>query len=89
MQTYLVVRRSAWISEQAQREADARSTAEATRMSDEIACVYSYVLEECDRTLGCVCIVEASSPEAVRRHAAAAGLPVDEIVKVAAAGVAP
>jgi hypothetical protein len=88
MQTYLVVRRSAWLSEQAQRDADARSAAEAARMSDDIACVYSYVLEECDRTLGSICIVEASGPEAVRRHATAAGLPVDEIVKVAATGVA-
>jgi len=88
MQTYLVVRRSAWLSERAQRDADARSAAEAARMSDDIACVYSYVLEECDRTLGSICIVEASSPEAVRRHAAAADLPVDEIVRVAATGVA-
>jgi hypothetical protein len=87
MQTYLVVRRSAWLSEQAQREADERS-AEAARAFDDIACVYSYVLEECDRTLGSICIVEASSPEAVRRHAAAADLPVDEIVRVAATGVA-
>jgi hypothetical protein len=52
-------------------------------MADTIASIYSYVLEECDRTLGSVCIVEASSPEAVRRHATAADLPVDEIVKVA------
>ena len=89
METYLVVRRSAWLSKQAQREADARSAAEAARMSDEIAGVYSYVLEECDRTLGSFCIVEASSPEAVRRHAAAADLPVDEIVRVATAGSAP
>jgi len=87
MQTYLVVRRSAWLSEQAQREADARS-AEAADAFEDIACVYSYVLEECDRTLGSICIVEASSPEAVRRHAAAADLPVDEIVRVAATGVA-
>jgi hypothetical protein len=83
MQTYLVVRRSAWLSERARREADARSSAEAARMADEIACIYSYVLEERDRTLGSFCIVEASSPEAVRRHAAAADLPVDEIVRVA------
>jgi hypothetical protein len=89
MQTFLVVRRSAWPSEEAQREADERSAAEATRMAGDIACIYSYVLEECDRTLGSVCIVQASTPEAVRRHAAAAHLPVDEIVKVAAAGVAP
>jgi Protein of unknown function (DUF4242) len=83
MHTYLVVRRSAWLSEQAQQEADARSSAEAARMTDEIACIHRYVLEECDRTLGSFCVVEASSPEAVRRHAAAAGLPVDEIVRVA------
>jgi len=87
MQTYLVVRRSAWLSERAQEDADARSTAQAARMAGDIICVYSYVLEESDRTLGSFCIVEASSPEAVRRHSAAADLPVDEIVKVAASGV--
>ena len=59
MQTYLVVRRSAWLSEQAQREADARSGAEAARVPDEIACIHSYVLEERDRTLGSICVVEA------------------------------
>jgi hypothetical protein len=88
MQTYLVVRRSAWPSEEAQLEADARSIAEAARMAHEIACIYSYVLEECDRTIGSFCIVQAASPEAVRRHASAADLPVDEIVRVAAKGVA-
>ena len=83
MQTYLVVRRSAWLSEQAQQQSDARATAEAALMTEEIACIHSYVLEEGDRTIGSFCIVEATSPEAVRRHAAAADLPVDEIVKVA------
>jgi hypothetical protein len=33
--------------------------------------------------VGTVCIYQASSPEAVRAHAAVADLPVDEIVKVA------
>ena len=33
--------------------------------------------------MGTVCIYQASSPEAIRRHAAAAALPVDEIVEVA------
>jgi Nickel responsive protein SCO4226-like len=85
MQTYLVVRRSAWPSQREQREAEARSTAEALRMVDDIASIRSYVLEERDRTIGSVCIFRASSPEAVRRHAAAAELPVDEIVRVAVA----
>jgi Nickel responsive protein SCO4226-like len=87
MQTYLVVRRSAWPSQREQRDAEARSTAEALRMADDIAAIRSYVLEERDRTIGSVCIVRASSPEAVRRHAAAAELPVDEIVRVADDGV--
>lgn len=83
MQTYLVVRRSAWVSEEAQRDANARSATEAQRMAENIAFIYSYLLEERDRTLGSVCIFRASSPEAVRRHATAAELPVDEIVRVA------
>jgi hypothetical protein len=87
MQTYLVVRRSAWVSPKEQRDADTRSALEAARMTDDIASIRSYALEERDRTIGSVCIYEASSPEAVRRHAAAAGLPVDEIVRVADAAV--
>src|SRR5262249_61389205 len=83
MQRYLVVRRPAWPPDEARQEAYARSTAEAVRMAEEIASVRSYALEERDHTIGSVCIYEAASPEAVRRHAAAAGLPVDEIVRVA------
>ena len=82
MQTYLVVRRSAWSSLEQQRDAGTRSAFEAARMEEEIASIRSYPLEERDRTIGSVCIFEASSPEAVRRHAAAADLPVDEILKV-------
>jgi hypothetical protein len=83
MRTYLVIRRSAWLSRREQRDADDRSAVEAARMADDIASIRSYALEERDRTIGSVCIYEASTPEAVRRHAAAAGLPVDEIVRVA------
>lgn len=83
MHTYLVVRRSAWSSMREQQEADARAMTEAARMTDEIALIRSFTVEERDRTIGNVCVYEALSPEAVRRHAAAADLPVDEIVKVA------
>ena len=33
--------------------------------------------------VGTVCIYQASSPEAIRKHARAAFLPVDEIIQVA------
>ena len=41
------------------------------------------MLAETSGELGTVCIYEASSPEAIRKHAYRAGLPVDEIVAVA------
>jgi hypothetical protein len=69
MQTYLVVRRSAWATEQAQQAADQRSNAQAARMLNDIESIRSYVLEECDRTLGSVCVFVASSPEAGRLDA--------------------
>ena len=41
------------------------------------------MLDEGAGALGTVCIYEASSPDALRRHAAAADLPLDEIIPVA------
>ena len=82
MDTYVILRRGGWRSGEELTEAAARSTAEGERMSDDIRWIRSYVLEEGDG-VGTVCIYQATSPEAVRAHAAAAGLPVDEIVRVA------
>jgi thiamine biosynthesis protein ThiC len=52
-------------------------------MPDDIAWIRSYVLAELDGSVGTVCIYQASSPEAIRAHAQAADLPVDEIIAVA------
>jgi hypothetical protein len=41
------------------------------------------VLEEGGGSVGTVCIYQASSPDAIRDHAGAADLPVDEIIMVA------
>jgi sporulation protein YlmC with PRC-barrel domain len=83
METYVILRRNGWRTADDLAAAAERSTAEGSRMSEDIAWIRSYVLAERDGSLGTVCIYQASSPEAVRAHAAAAGLPVDEIVKVA------
>jgi hypothetical protein len=45
--------------------------------------IRSYVLAEESGEVGTVCIYEADSPEAIRAHADAADLPVDEIIPVA------
>ena len=83
MDTYVILRRGGWKTADDLREAAARSTAEGERMSDDVRWIRSYVTAETDGSVGTVCIYQASSPEAVRRHADAADLPVDEIVKVA------
>ena len=82
MDTYVILRRNGWRSGEELQEAAARSTAEGDKMPDDIRWIRSYVLEE-GSGVGTVCIYEASSPEAIRAHAAAADLPVDEIVRVA------
>jgi hypothetical protein len=82
MDLYVILRRDGWRSAEELQAAAARSTAEGERMPDDIRWIRSYVLEE-GNGVGTVCIYQASSPEAIRAHAAAADLPVDEIVKVA------
>ena len=83
MDTYVILRRSGWTSAEDLGEAAARSTAEGERMPGDVRWIRSYVLSETDGAVGTVCIYEASSPEAIRRHALAADLPVDEIIAVA------
>jgi hypothetical protein len=83
LETYVILRRSGWRTAEDLKEAAERSLAEGERMSDDIRWIRSYVTAEPDGTVGTVCIYQASSPEAIRAHASRAGLPVDEIVKVA------
>jgi len=83
MEIYVILRRSGWRTADDLRVAAERSTVEGERMSDDVRWIRSYVTAETDGRVGTVCIYQASSPEAIRRHASAADLPVDEIVKVA------
>ena len=83
METYVILRRGGWRTADELAAAAERSTAEGERMQDDIAWIRSYVLEELDGTVGTVCVYQASSPEAIRRHATAADLAVDEMVRVA------
>ena len=81
LDTYVILRRDGWRSGEELGEAAARSTAEGEKMADDVRWIRSYVLEE-GNGVGTVCIYQATSPEAIRAHAAAADLPVDEIVRV-------
>jgi hypothetical protein len=83
MKTYVILRRHGWRTGAELEAAAARSAAEGDRMSDDVRWLRSYVLGETDGSVGTVCVYQATSPEAIRRHASAAALPVDEIVEVA------
>lgn len=84
MELYAIVRRNGWRSGAELEEAAARSTKVGQeQMPDDVRWIRSYVLDESDGSVGTLCIYEATSPEAIRRHASLAELPVDEIIRVA------
>jgi thiamine biosynthesis protein ThiC len=83
MKLYTILRRSGWRSGADLEEAALRSKRVADeQMPDDIRWIRSYVLEEGGGSVGTVCVYQASSPEAIRKHAALADLPVDEIIEV-------
>lgn len=84
MDTYVILRRSGWADADELGIAAGRSKDVGDgEMSDDIRWIRSYVLEEPDGRVGTVCIYQASNPEAVREHASRAGLPADEVIRVA------
>ena len=84
MNTYVILRRSGWRSPEDLGEAAERSRKVGDeRMPDDVRWIRSYVLDEGGGSVGTVCIYQATSPEAIRRHASLADLPVDEIIAVA------
>jgi hypothetical protein len=84
MDLYVILRRGGWRSPEDLGEAAVRSKSVADeQMPEDIKWIRSYVLEEGAGTVGTVCVYQASSPEAIRKHASLADLPVDEIIAVA------
>jgi hypothetical protein len=84
MNLYAILRRSGWRSPEDLEEAAGRSKKVGDEeMSDDIRWIRSYVLEEGDGTVGTICIYEATSKEAVEKHAKVAELPVDEVITIA------
>jgi len=84
MQQYVILRRSGWKSPAELEEAAGRSMRVGNEdMPEDIRWIRSYVLDEGGGPVGTVCVYEASSPEAIRKHAEAADLPVDEIIAIA------
>jgi len=83
MNLYAILRRRGFQDGAVLEAAAARSTEVGNNMPDDIRWIRSYVLGEEGGMLGTVCIYQASSEDAIRKHAAAAALPITEIIPIA------
>ena len=84
MQTYVILRRSAWGTPEELGAAAERSKQVADeQMSEDIRWIRSYVLDEGAGAVGTVCVYQASSAEAIRDHANRVGMSADEVIPVA------
>jgi hypothetical protein len=83
MDLYAILRRHGWASPEKLKEAAGRSAEEGDKPGSGVRWIRSYVLAEESGEVGTVCIYEADSAEAIRAHADAADLPIDEVVPIA------
>jgi hypothetical protein len=83
MDLYGILRRKGWASAGDLEVAAERSAAEGDKEGSGVRWIRSYVLSEDNGRVGTFCVYEADGPEAIRAHAEAADLPVDEIVPIA------
>jgi hypothetical protein len=84
MTLYAIRRNKAWQSPSELEQVAARSKQVADEeFPSDVRWIRSYVIAEEDGTLGTVCIYQAVSPEAIRKHARRVGMPADEIWTVA------
>jgi sporulation protein YlmC with PRC-barrel domain len=82
--TYAIRREKAWASpEELDKTAKRSKQVADDDFPEDIAWMRSYVIKEEGGTLGTICIYEASSEEAVRKHAKRVDMPADEILEIA------
>ena len=83
MQLYGILRRNGWRTGEDLQAAAKKSAEVGDEPDSGVRWIRSYVLAEESGELGTFCVYEADSPEAIRAHAAAADLPVDEVIPIA------
>jgi hypothetical protein len=83
MNLYTIRRRNGWATPQQIQETAGISARVGDAPGSGVRWIRSYVLGEEEGGLGTLCVYEAESPEALRAHAQAVGMPADEITPVA------
>jgi len=82
METYVVIRRRGWHTQEAFEAAAEAGTRATEQMDGRVAWIRSYALAEDDGTLGANCVYQGQSEEDVREHDRIAGLPSDAVIRV-------
>jgi len=82
MNLYAIRRRNGWDGPEDLQATASVSGTLGDQPGSGVRWIRSYVVGEKDGDLGTVCIYEAESPEAIRTHAEAVGMPADEITPV-------
>jgi hypothetical protein len=83
MNQYVILRRNGWKNPDSLHAAAERSKKVGAEMQNDVRWIRTYVFQENDGTLGTVCIYEATSPDAIKKHANAAELACTEIHPIA------
>jgi len=85
MNTYVVRRRAGWgcLADLEKAGAVSKRVGDE-QMADRVRWIRTYALKEENGRIGTICIYQATDIDALRDHAARAGLPADEIVPVEA-----
>ena len=83
MNLYGILRRNGWRTGEDLETAAKKSAEVGDEPDSGVRWIRSYVLSEESGELGTFCVYEADSPEAIRAHAQASDLPVDEVVPIA------
>src|SRR5262245_65852609 len=83
MQLYAIRRRNGWAGPEEIQATAGLSAELGDKPGSGVRWIRSYVIGEESGDLGTVCIYEGESPEAIRAHADAVGMPADEITPVA------
>lgn len=84
MNQYAILRRNGWKNpDELHAAADRSKKVGEVDMPNDVRWIRSYVIAEADGTLGTVCIYEATSPEALQKHANRAELALSEIRAIA------
>jgi hypothetical protein len=83
MDLYGILRRNGWATPEDLQVAATRSSEEGDKPDSGVRWIRSYVLAEESGEVGTFCVYEGESPEAIRAHAKAAGLPADEVIPIA------